>query len=39
MSRGEGESHARQVCDYMAGMTDRFAIEEHRKLFSLDLWH
>ena len=28
---------ARAVCDYIAGMTDRFAIEEHRKLFSLDL--
>jgi dGTPase len=26
------------VCDYIAGMTDRFAIEEHRKLFHLDLW-
>ena len=23
----------RAVCDYIAGMTDRFAIEEHRKLF------
>ena len=23
----------RTVCDYLAGMTDRFAIEEHRKLF------
>jgi dGTPase len=27
---------ARLVCDYIAGMTDRFAIEEHRKLFNLD---
>jgi dGTPase len=26
------------VCDYIAGMTDRFAIEEHRKLFHTDLW-
>jgi dGTPase len=25
------------VCDYIAGMTDRYAIEEHRKLFTLDL--
>ena len=24
---------ARVVCDYIAGMTDRFALEEHRKLF------
>jgi dGTPase len=23
----------RTICDYVAGMTDRFAIEEHRKLF------
>lgn len=23
----------RTVCDYLAGMTDRYAIEEHRKLF------
>jgi dGTPase len=28
---------ARVVCDYIAGMTDRFAIEEHRKLFHLDV--
>jgi len=28
---------ARVVCDYIAGMTDRYAIEEHRKLFHLDL--
>jgi dGTPase len=24
---------ARRVCDYIAGMTDRFAIDEHRRLF------
>jgi dGTPase len=29
---------ARVVCDYIAGMTDRFAIEEHRKLFHIDAW-
>jgi dGTPase len=29
---------ARVVCDYIAGMTDRFAIEEHRRLFHLDAW-
>ncbi len=29
---------ARVVCDYVAGMTDRYAIEEHKKLFHLDLW-
>ncbi|HUO11716.1 MAG TPA: deoxyguanosinetriphosphate triphosphohydrolase [Caulobacteraceae bacterium] len=31
-------ARARLVCDYIAGMTDRFAIEEHRKLFQLDVW-
>ena len=29
----------RVVCDYIAGMTDRFAIEEHRRLFHLDVWN
>jgi dGTPase len=37
---GQAAAHeadrARLVCDYIAGMTDRFAIEEHRKLFQLD---
>jgi dGTPase len=28
----EGEFH-RVICDYVAGMTDRFAIQEHSKLF------
>jgi dGTPase len=23
----------RTICDYIAGMTDRFAIDEHRRLF------
>jgi dGTPase len=27
------EGTPRVVCDYIAGMTDRFALEEHRKLF------
>lgn len=26
---------ARRVCDYIAGMTDRFAVEEHRRLFTV----
>jgi len=26
---------ARLVCDYIAGMTDRFALEEHRRLFDV----
>ncbi len=29
----EGESVARVVADYIAGMTDRFALEEYKKLF------
>ena len=29
---------ARVVCDYIAGMTDTYAIEEHRKLFNLERW-
>ena len=31
-------AQAQVVCDYIAGMTDRYAIEEHRKLFHLDIW-
>ncbi len=27
------EALARRVCDFIAGMTDRYAIEEHRRLF------
>ena len=29
---------ARIVCDYIAGMTDPYAIDEHRRLFNLDRW-
>ncbi|HQC65033.1 MAG TPA: hypothetical protein PK459_08045 [Anaerolineaceae bacterium] len=25
------------VCDYIAGMTDRFAIDEHKRLFDVDV--
>jgi dGTPase len=28
---------ARVVSDYIAGMTDRFALQEHRRLFALDM--
>jgi dGTPase len=35
---GDEAAQARVICDYIAGMTDRFAIEEHRKLFNLDVW-
>jgi dGTPase len=30
---------ARQVADYIAGMTDRYAIREHRRLFLVDEGH
>jgi dGTPase len=32
----KGQRTARRVCDYIAGMTDDFAIDEHKRLFSLD---
>jgi dGTPase len=28
---------ARTVADYVAGMTDRFALQEHQRLFGLDV--
>jgi dGTPase len=31
--RANGEPLYRVVCDYIAGMTDRFALDEHNKLF------
>ncbi|MFQ6016221.1 MAG: deoxyguanosinetriphosphate triphosphohydrolase [Anaerolineae bacterium] len=31
--RLEKEELSRVICDYIAGMTDRYALEEHRKLF------
>jgi dGTPase len=30
--REEGESVPRVIADYIAGMTDRFALQEHKKL-------
>jgi dGTPase len=27
----------RAIADYIAGMTDRYAIVEHRRLFSIDI--
>ena len=29
----ESRGLERTICDYIAGMTDRYAIEEHSKLF------
>jgi dGTPase len=38
-ANSDGEAgRARTVCDYIAGMTDRFAIGEHRRLFELGHW-
>ncbi len=39
--RPEGEDEeapvrARKICDYVAGMTDRYAMDEHKRLFDLD---
>ena len=31
-------ARARVICDYIAGMTDTYAIEEHRRLFNLERW-
>jgi dGTPase len=28
--------YARQVCDFIAGMTDRYALDQHKRLFDLD---
>ena len=30
------KGRARAVADYVAGMTDRYAIREHRRLFSVE---
>jgi dGTPase len=32
----DGYLVARQVCDFIAGMTDRYALDQHRRLFNLD---
>jgi len=32
-ARIEAEGTARVVCDYIVGMTDRYALDEHRRLF------
>ncbi|MDE2385070.1 MAG: deoxyguanosinetriphosphate triphosphohydrolase [Alphaproteobacteria bacterium] len=34
--RTDTPHYARQVCDFLAGMTDSFALEQHRRLFDLD---
>jgi dGTPase len=32
-ARFDADGVHRVICDYIAGMTDRFAVDEHRKLF------
>ncbi len=32
----QGEDQVRAVADYIAGMTDRYAIREHRRIFAID---
>ncbi|HBF50397.1 MAG TPA: deoxyguanosinetriphosphate triphosphohydrolase [Massilia sp.] len=36
VAAGEIQKQARKIADYIAGMTDRYAIREHRRIFSLD---
>ncbi|MFL6659920.1 MAG: deoxyguanosinetriphosphate triphosphohydrolase [Massilia sp.] len=33
---GDAHRQARKIADYIAGMTDRYAIREHRRIFSLE---
>ena len=33
---GDTGRYARQVCDFIAGMTDRYALDQHKRLFDLD---
>ena len=42
LPRWGGLGVAQRCADHggrLAGMTDRFAIEEHKKLFNLELWN
>ena len=32
----DNQHYARQVCDFLSGMTDRFALDQHKRLFDLD---
>lgn len=36
VAAGDVHKQARKIADYIAGMTDRYAIREHRRIFSLD---
>jgi len=37
--RAAGGAQARAIADYIAGMTDRYAIREHRRLFDMNTEH
>lgn len=34
--RTDQNRYARQVCDFIAGMTDRYALDQHKRMFDLD---
>jgi dGTPase len=36
VASGDTMKQARKIADYIAGMTDRYAIHVHRKLYSLE---
>lgn len=36
--RNPDQPLARVICDYIAGMTDRYAVDENRKLIDVDSW-
>jgi dGTPase len=36
VASGDLMKQARKIADYVAGMTDRYAIREHRRIFSID---
>jgi len=36
VASGKKEDHARHVADYIAGMTDRYAMREYRRLFEVE---
>jgi len=36
VAAGDTHKQARKIADYIAGMTDRYAIREHKRIFSLD---
>jgi len=35
--RGDQEGNPRAIADYIAGMTDRYAVKEHRRLFAVGM--